>query len=147
VEVVLPRSLPAEKIGMSGEMDLKGALEELTFVELTQILSEARKSGLLTLDLKGRIGQVVYQEGKVRHASYESRRGYEAFVTLFLHSRDSRGGSFQFEALNVEELALFPRTINASAQQLLSIIQIDVYGTVELSLTRDGTAEPSREDS
>ena len=70
-----------------------------------------------------------------------------AFVALFLSARASKDGTFQFEALSLEELTLFPRTINATAQQLLSNIEIDVYGTAEISLTETSKLELPGEDS
>ncbi len=147
VEVVLPNDLGIGGKKIAEGKNFTGPLEELSFAELTQILSEGRKSGLLTLTLGEEVGLVVFKEGKIRHSTYMNSQGYQAFVTLFLNTREIKGGTFQFEALNIEELTLFPSTINATAQQLLSNIEIDVYGTAELSLTGDDAINLPGEDS
>jgi response regulator RpfG family c-di-GMP phosphodiesterase len=82
-----PRASPGRTQGISGSLD------ELPLPDLTQVLSQGRKTGCLRLRLGQEDGEIHFEAGQVVHAAFRGLTGDGAFYALLAVS----GGSFSME--------------------------------------------------
>jgi two-component system chemotaxis response regulator CheY len=62
--------------------ELAGNLDALPISDLVQILNACRKTGCLTLNRSGRLGELYFEEGEMTHARAGSLRGEDAFYEV-----------------------------------------------------------------
>lgn len=137
------------------EQSIDGTLGVLNFTELTQALSQTGKTGRLVLETGGDGPTVVlFEAGRVRHATYRNAHGIPAFARLYCETERAGGTVFRFEPMSRERIAAEPCTIDRPAQQLLltAAVELDHFNTTELStfsrseLEGFGDGEPREED-
>jgi CheY-like chemotaxis protein len=122
----------ASPIGRPSAQVISGSLGILSFAELTQAFSQTGKTGRLSLDVEGEAGEVIFVDGRVRHAVFRERRGAVAFNRLFADSEKTTNVDFHFAPMNREEVQGEPQTIDQTAQQLLlsAAVSLDEHNTV-----------------
>ncbi|MCB0323983.1 MAG: response regulator [Bdellovibrionales bacterium] len=94
---------------------LSGSLADISLVDVIQMLSAARKSGRLAIDVADAEGFLLFDDGQIIHAMKAEREGEEALLGMLRVTRE--GGSFRFEALDLIPAA--PRTIEKRTDHLL----------------------------
>ena len=129
---------------MAGTQVISGSLGVLSFAELTQAFSQTGKTGRLILDAEQGRGEVLFADGKVRHAVFGRSRGIPAFARLFYETERSSNTAFRFEPMDLNRISDMPRTIDQTAQQLLlsAAVHLDENTTTEMvvaGLGEDGT--------
>lgn len=92
-------------------MGISGSLSDVSLLELLQLMSWGRKTGVATVFWRGTSGRIFVQEGKVVHATFAGESGEAAALRLLARE----GGSFTWEA----GPAACPTTISSSTQNLL----------------------------
>lgn len=128
--------LPAAAPEKGAEQSIAGTLGVLNFAELSQALSQTGKTGRLELEIGApdEPAMVLFDHGRVRHASFRKTRGTPAFAQLYYETERAGGIVFRFEPMPAEKMATQPQTIDRSAQQLLlsAAVELDHYNTTEL---------------
>ena len=84
---------------------ISGSLSEMGLVELIQVLVAGKKSGRLSLQLDGGVGEVYLDDGEVVQAVFVDQEGEEAFLALFKHTR----GEFTFDSSQIPPEAVITR--------------------------------------
>jgi hypothetical protein len=92
-------------------MALTGSLREVEPADVFQLISMARKTGILTIASAQERAQVYFQDGRPVHATCEAGTGEEAVYNLLARSE----GDFSFEPTAID----CPVTIMADMQTLM----------------------------
>jgi CheY-like chemotaxis protein len=146
---VAPLWAAVEAYGSSARVpaSLHGSLEVMDLPEVTQAISLGAKTGCLTVSLDAGEGGMVFEVGRLVHASFAGKTGEEAFALLIQASQRDRRAAFRFNQTARAELGHLPKTIARSVDQLLLSIAagIDEGGSsggpvqpVELTNYREG---------
>jgi response regulator RpfG family c-di-GMP phosphodiesterase len=90
---------------------IAGALSEMGLPDLSQILSQGKKSGRLTLRHDDEQGEVHFESGDIIHAQFRGKTGQEAFFELLTVEQ----GSFSLDP----SFQPAEHTIKASVESLL----------------------------
>lgn len=143
-----PMTDDSRSVEMGRAQVITGSLGVLSFAELTQAFSQTGKTGSLILDAEEGRGEVLFADGKVRHAVFGRSRGIPAFARLFYETERSANTAFRFEPLSLEQISEMPRTIDQTAQQLLlsAAVHLDENTTTELVIAGLGEREFDPED-
>ncbi len=91
---------------------LAGDFSVLNMTDVVNMLEMARHTGLLAVSSLRAVGEIVFQQGSIVHATYGSLAGTEAFHRMMEES----GGQFEFKPTTTNES---PRTIHCSATELI----------------------------
>ena len=116
-----PRHAPA-----SGTASFQGSLGVMDLAEVTQAIALGGKTGVLSLTLTTGQGAMLFDVGRLVHASFGVRTGAAAFAALIRASQGEVDASFRFDQRERGELAGQPRTIAQSVDQLLLSIAADI---------------------
>jgi len=92
-------------------MALTGSLREVEPVDVFQLISMARKTGILTIASPNERACVYFQDGRPVHATCDAGTGEEAVYSLVSRSE----GDFSFESAPID----CPVTITADMQSLM----------------------------
>lgn len=79
----------------SASRAMLGSLEEVSFVDVIQMLASAQRTGVLVIECGLRSGKLFLSAGQVVHAATASATGEEAFLEILRGTR-SHGGGFSF---------------------------------------------------
>lgn len=97
-------------------MDLTANLEIFSGAELINLISHAKRTGVLYFDISGEKGELCFIEGSPVHASYKSLFGEEALYNIMME----KAGTVTYK----DKIAVKDRTIqNDSTTELLSQIE------------------------
>ena len=90
-----------------------------------------RQDGLPGRGILRRRGPMLFQVGRLVHASFSGRTGEDAFAALIQTSQRESQAAFRFNQMGRAELVPLPKTISRSVDQLLMSIAagIDEGGT------------------
>ncbi len=73
---------------------MHGALEEVSCIDVVQMLASAQRTGVLSIESGEHSGKLFFVGGQVVHASTTDATGEEAFLQILRGTR--RGGGFSF---------------------------------------------------
>ncbi|MBI3827444.1 MAG: DUF4388 domain-containing protein [Candidatus Rokubacteria bacterium] len=94
-----------------------GSLGALDVATVVQAVSHMNMTGRLSLALCPAAGLIVFDHGRPIHAEFGGEQGERAVMGLLVFR--ARGGSFAFAPLDDAATGAAPRTIDATAEQLL----------------------------
>lgn len=109
-----------------GGPEFQGSLAVMDLAEVTQAIALGGKTGLLAIALSSGDGTIVFQNGRVIHASFGQSTGEDAFAAIVLASQRERDARFSFARLERAEVSRGPRTIARSVDQLLLSIAVGI---------------------
>jgi CheY-like chemotaxis protein len=124
-------------------MSLIGNLEELGLVEILQLISLSRKTGVLSLHSRGREGTIVFKQGLVVKALSSTfrmglgdvliRKGVIDQDTLgkALALQQERGGCEQLGAILAKHYAVAPETIEVVVREQIEQIVLSLFAWIE----------------
>jgi CheY-like chemotaxis protein len=110
----------------SGTAEFQGSLEVMDLAEVTQAIALGGKTGLLAIALCAGDGTIVFQNGRVIHASFGQSTGEDAFAAIVLASQREQDARFSFARMERAEVSRGPRTISRSVDQLLLSIAVGI---------------------
>lgn len=122
----------------SGSLDpgsVGGSLDVMDLAEITQAIALGGKTGTLTVGFSAGEGSMLFEVGRLVHATFTGKTGEAAFAALIQASQRETQASFRFSQTDRGELARVPRTIARSVDQLLLSIAagIDEGGASSVS--------------
>jgi response regulator RpfG family c-di-GMP phosphodiesterase len=79
VEQVLSASVAETKSSARG---VQGTLQEMSLPDVIQVLAHGRKSGVLEIRAKGKVGQIMFGEGDIWNAEFGTAKAAEAVYEL-----------------------------------------------------------------
>jgi len=114
-----------------GAASLQGSLDVMDLAEVTQAIALGGKTGSLVVAFSAGEGRMLFQVGRLVHASFAGRTGEDAFAALIQTSQHESQAAFRFNQMGRAELVSLPKTISRSVDQLLLSIAagIDEGGT------------------
>lgn len=114
-----------------GGASFQGSLDVMDLAEVTQAIALGCKTGDLTVGFTAGEGSMLFDNGRLVHASFVGRSGEAAFAVLIQTSQRELHAPFRFNQMTRVELGQFPKTITRSVDQLLLSIAagIDEGGT------------------
>ncbi len=104
----------------------RGSLCVMDLAEVTQAIALGGKTGSLVVSLAAGDGAILFDSGRVIHATFHEQTGEQAFAAIVSASRREADASFCFNRLDRPEVADGPRTISRSAEQLLLSIAVGI---------------------
>jgi len=109
----------------------QGSLGVMDLAEVTQAIALGGKTGCLVVALAAGEGAMLFEAGRLVHASFAGKMGEEAFAALIQSSQRQAQASFRFSQTDRAELVHLPKSISKSVDQLLLSIAagIDEGGT------------------
>jgi CheY-like chemotaxis protein len=109
----------------------QGSLGVMDLAEVTQAISLGGKTGCLIVVLSAGEGAMLFEAGRLVHASFVGKTGEDAFALLIQASQRDSQASFRFNQTDRADLMQLPKTISRSVDQLLLSIAagIDEGGT------------------
>jgi CheY-like chemotaxis protein len=117
---------------------LQGSLEVMDLPEVTQAISLGAKTGWLTVCLGAGDGAMVFDVGRLVHASFAGKTGEEAFALLIQASHRERRAGFRFSQAQRADVGGVPRTIARSVDQLL----LSIAAGIDEGETHGGPVQP-----
>jgi CheY-like chemotaxis protein len=110
---------------------LQGSLDVMDLAEVTQAIALGGKTGSLIVEFSVGEGSMLFEVGRLVHASFGARTGESAFAALIQVSQRESRAAFRFDQMERADLASSPKTISRSVDQLLLSIAagIDEGGT------------------
>ena len=114
-----------------GAASLQGSLDVMDLAEVTQAIALGGKTGSLVVAFSAGEGPMLFEVGRLVHASFAGRTGEDAFAALIQTSQRESQAAFRFNQMGRAELVPLPKTISRSVDQLLLSIAagIDEGGT------------------
>jgi len=122
------RSVPPlwEAINAAGPVPLvasagafQGSLGAMDLAEVTQAIALGGKTGCLVVSLSAGQGAIVFETGRIVHASFRGLTGERAFAALMSAAQGEAHARFCFNRVDRAEVAHLPKTISRSVDQLL----------------------------
>ncbi len=115
----------------AGGPSFQGSLGVMDLAEVTQAISLGGKTGCLIVALSAGEGAMLFEAGRLVHASFVGKTGEDAFALLIQASQRESQASFRFNQTDRADLMQLPKTISRSVDQLLLSIAagIDEGGT------------------
>lgn len=102
-----------------GAASLQGSLDVMDLAEVTQAIALGGKTGSLVVAFSVGEGRVLFEVGRLVHASFAGRTGEDAFAALIQTSQHESQAAFRFNQMARAELVSLPKTISRSVDQLL----------------------------
>lgn len=93
---------------------LRGDFAHINLLELIQMLTSARRDGILDVDCGEVSGQIFFRQGQAFHALSRGLEGEDAFLSILRAAQ--KGGSFVFESAVLQETT---QTIEKRTDHLL----------------------------
>jgi CheY-like chemotaxis protein len=106
--------------------EFQGSLEVMDLAEVTQAIALGGKTGSLAIGLSAGDGTIVFQNGRLIHASFGQLTGENAFAAIVLASQHEQDARFSFARMERAEVSRGPRTISRSVDQLLLSIAVGI---------------------
>ena len=104
----------------------QGSLDVMDLAEVTQAIALGGKTGTLVVSLTAGDGNILFENGRVIHAAFRGRTGEQAFAAIVSSSQREPDAHFRFSRADRAELALGPKTISRSVEQLLLSIAVGI---------------------
>ena len=123
----------------AGVASFQGSLGVMDLAEVTQAISLGGKTGCLVVALSVGEGAMLFEAGRLVHASFLGQTGEEAFGILISTSQREAEASFRFNQADRAELAHLPKTISRSVDQLL----LSIAARIDESGTGPGQVQPT----
>jgi CheY-like chemotaxis protein len=117
----------------------QGSLGVMDLAEVTQAISLGGKTGCLVVALSVGEGAMLFEAGRLVHASFLGKTGEDAFGALISTSQREAEASFRFNQADRTELAHLPKTISRSVDQLL----LSIAAGIDEGGTGPGRAQPT----
>jgi hypothetical protein len=110
---------------------LQGSLDVMDLAEVTQAIALGGKTGSLLVAFSAGEGRMLFQVGRLVHASFAEQTGEDAFAALIQTSQRESQAGFRFDQMSRAEVVSQPKTISRSVDKLLLSIAagIDEGGT------------------
>lgn len=105
----------AQPVGSSTGEHFRGSLTDIAMTDLLQLLSTARKSGVLVLRSADMLGKVFVEKGQIIYATMDEVEPVNPQKTFYRLLRWTQG-SFELDALQRRD---FPTRIDETTDQLL----------------------------
>lgn len=102
-----------------GAASFQGSLDVMDLPEVTQAIALGCKTGGLAVGFTAGEGSMLFDNGRLVHASFVGRSGEAAFALLIQTSQRELQAPFRFNQMTRTELGQFPKTITRSVDQLL----------------------------
>ena len=103
----------------AGGAAFQGSLGVMDLAEVTQAIALGGKTGCLVVAVSLGEGAMLFEGGRLVHASFLGKTGEEAFGALISTSQREVEAFFRFNQADRAELAHLPKTISRSVDQLL----------------------------
>jgi CheY-like chemotaxis protein len=97
----------------------QGSLGVIDLAEVTQAIALGGKTGCLVVTLSAGEGTMLFDAGRLVHATFGDRSGEDAFSSLISRSQREARASFRFNQADRHQFAHLPRSISRSVDQLL----------------------------
>jgi hypothetical protein len=119
------------KLIPSAAPSLQGSLDVMDLAEVTQAIALGGKTGSLVVAFVAGEGRMLFQVGRLVHASFAGQTGEDAFAALIQTSQRESQAAFRFNQMGRAEVVSQPKTISRSLDKLLLSIAagIDEGGT------------------
>jgi len=104
----------------------QGSLGIMDLAEVTQAIALGGKTGCLVVSLAVGEGTLLFETGRVIHASFLGRTGEPAFAAILSASQREPDAGFRFSRVDHADVAREPRTISRSVEQLLLSIAVGI---------------------
>jgi CheY-like chemotaxis protein len=119
------------KLIPSAAPSLQGSLDVMDLAEVTQAIALGGKTGSLVVAFVAGEGRMLFQVGRLVHASFAGQTGEHAFAALIQTSQRESQAAFRFNQMGRAEVVSQPKTISRSLDKLLLGIAagIDEGGT------------------
>ncbi len=117
---------------------LQGSLDVMDLAEVTQAIALGGKTGSLAVAFTAGEGRMLFQVGRLVHATFAGRTGEDAFAALIQTSQRESQAAFRFDQMGRAELATLPKTISRSVDQLL----LSVAAGIDEGGTSTGPVQP-----
>jgi CheY-like chemotaxis protein len=121
-----------------GPASLQGSLDVMDLAEVTQAIALGGKTGSLVVAFSAGEGRMLFQVGRLVHASFAGRTGEEAFASLIQTSQRESQAAFRFNQMARADLVSLPKTISRSVDQLL----LSIAAGIDEGRTSTGPVEP-----
>jgi len=106
--------------------DFQGSLDVMDLAEVTQAVALGGKTGRLVVSLAAGEAMILFENGRLVHASFGERTGERAFAAVISASQRETDARFCFSRMHRGEVASGPRTISRSVEQLLLRIAVGI---------------------
>jgi CheY-like chemotaxis protein len=123
----------------TGAASFQGSLGVMDLAEVTQAISLGGKTGCLVVALAVGEGAMLFEAGRLVHASFLGKTGEEAFGALISTSQREVEASLRFNQADRAEVAHLPKTISRSVDQLL----LSIAAGIDEGGTGPGQAQPA----
>jgi len=121
-----------------GAASLQGSLDVMDLAEVTQAIALGGKTGSLVVAFSAGEGRMLFQVGRLVHASFAGRTGEDAFAALIQTSQRESQAAFRFNQMTRADLVSLPKTISRSVDQLL----LSIAAGIDEGRTSTGPVEP-----
>jgi len=98
----------------------------MDLTEITQALALGGKTGRLAVSLAAGEAIVVFEQGRIVHASLSGKTGTAAFTAIMVAAQREGNARFRFSRIDRGETVDGPRTIFGSVEQLLLSIAVEM---------------------
>jgi CheY-like chemotaxis protein len=98
---------------------LQGSLDVMDLAEVTQAIALGGKTGSLVVAFAAGEGRMLFQVGRLVHASFAGQTGEDAFAALIQTSQRESKAAFRFDQMGRAEVVSQPKTISRSVDKLL----------------------------
>ena len=98
---------------------LQGSLDVMDLAEVTQAIALGGKTGSLVVAFSAGEGRMLFQVGRLVHASFAGQTGEDAFAALIQTSQRESQAAFRFNQMGRAEVMSQPKTISRSVDKLL----------------------------
>ena len=109
-----------------GATAFQGSFDVMDLTEITQALALGGKTGRLGVALAEGEGLIVFEQGRIVHASFSGKTGTAAFTAIMVAAQRQGDARFRFSRMERGETADGPRTIFGSVEQLLLSIAVEM---------------------
>jgi CheY-like chemotaxis protein len=104
----------------SADFVFQGSPSLMDLTDVIRSVAVSGETGCLIVSLISSDGVVLFQKGRVVHASFEGQTGETAFAALLLASRGKVEARFCFNRADHAALTHLPKTISRTVKQLLA---------------------------
>jgi CheY-like chemotaxis protein len=104
----------------------QGSLEVMDLAEVTQAVGLGGKTGCLLVALAAGEAAILFESGRVVHATFRGVTGEPAFAAIIVASQRETEATFRFNRMERAEVAQGPRTICRGVDQLLLTIAVGI---------------------
>jgi hypothetical protein len=110
----------------------------MDLAEVTQAIALGGKTGSLVVAFSAGEGRMLFQAGRLVHASFAGQTGEDAFAALIQISQRESQATFRFNQMARSELLSQPKTISRSVDKLL----LSIAAGIDEGGMRTGPVQP-----